>query len=64
MSIFVPSSCQIVGDTAVSHLAWSRRDQIVALSAYSIDENDKETNQVLFANIEVINFTCTFLIFC
>lgn len=52
MSLFVASTCQIVGDIIVNHLAWSQADQIAALSAYTVDENDNETNCVLFANNE------------
>ena len=54
MSIFVPSTCNIEGDIAVSHLGWSQCDQIVALSSFALDEKDQETNQILFANSEVI----------
>jgi len=36
----------------VNHVAWSRVDQIAALSAYTVDDNERETNQVLFTNNE------------
>jgi len=52
MSLFVASTCQILGDIIVNHLAWSKVDQIAALSAYTVDDNDRETNQVLFTNSE------------
>lgn len=55
MSIFIHSSCQVIGDTAVNHLSWSHTQQIVVLSTYSIDDQDKETNKVLFANSDVSN---------
>ena len=54
MSLFVASTCQILGDIIVNHVAWSKVDQIAALSAYTVDDNDRETNQVLFTNNEVI----------
>jgi hypothetical protein len=53
MSLFVASTCQVLGDIIVNHSAWSKVDQIAALSAYTVDENDRETNQVLFTNNEV-----------
>ena len=53
MSLFVASTCQILGDIIVNHVAWSRVDQIAALSAYTVDDNERETNQVLFTNNEV-----------
>lgn len=53
MSLFVASTCQVLGDVIVNHSAWSKVDQIAALSAYTVDENDRETNQVLFTNNEV-----------
>lgn len=53
MSIFVHTNCQIVGDTAVNHLAWSNTNALLALSTYSIDENDRETNKVVIVNSEV-----------
>jgi hypothetical protein len=56
MSIFVHSNCQIVGDVAVNHASWSKSAQILALSTYSIDEHDKETNKVLFVNNEVFSW--------
>eukprot|EP01032_Pedospumella_encystans_P019831 gene19831-22541_t len=52
MSLFVASTCQILGDIIVNHVAWSRVDQIAALSAYTVDDNERETNQVLFTNNE------------
>lgn len=55
MSLFVASTCQILGDIIVNHVAWSRVDQIAALSAYTVDDNERETNQVLFTNNEVRN---------
>jgi hypothetical protein len=54
MSIFIHSNCQIVGDTAVNHVAWSPCNQVLAASTYSIDEQDKETNRVAFYNVEVV----------
>lgn len=54
MSLFVASTCQVLGDVIVNHSAWSKVDQIAALSAYTVDENDLEINQVLFTNNEVI----------
>jgi hypothetical protein len=62
MSIFVHSNCQIVGDVAVNHASWSKSAQILALSTYSIDEHDKETNKVLFVNNEVFILACDFCI--
>jgi hypothetical protein len=53
MSLFTASTCQILGDIIVNHAAWSKVDQIAALSAYTVDDNDRETNQVLFTNNEV-----------
>jgi hypothetical protein len=56
MSLFVASTCQILGDIIVNHVAWSKVEQIAALSAYTVDDNDRETNQVLFTNNEVRSF--------
>lgn len=53
MSLFVSSNCQVVGDTIVNQIAWSQSEQIAALSIYTIDDNDREINQVIFANNEV-----------
>lgn len=53
MSIFVPSNCNVEGDIAVSHLAWSQNDQLVAMSAFALDDKDQETNQILFSSYEV-----------
>lgn len=53
MSIFVHSNCQVIGDTAVNHASWCNNHQILALSTYSIDDQDKEINRVLFVNNEV-----------
>eukprot|EP01036_Dinobryon_divergens_P023347 gene23347-31681_t len=50
--LFVPSSCQLSGDTFVSTCAWGKIDQIVALACTTVDESDKETNQVLFSTNE------------
>lgn len=58
MSLFVASTCQILGDIIVNHVAWSKVDQIAALSAYTVDDNDRETNQVLFTNNEVSPCKC------
>lgn len=54
MTSFVSSSCQVIGDTAISNLAWDNSQQILALSAFTIDDNEKETNQIFFSNTEVI----------
>lgn len=53
MSIFVTSKCQILGDVIIQQTAWSKLDQILALSVNIVDDNDRETNQVIFANNEV-----------
>jgi hypothetical protein len=53
MSLFVSSNCQIPSDTAVNHLAWGCAQQIAALSSYSIDDNDRESNLIHFTNNEV-----------
>ena len=55
MSIFVTSKCQILGDVIIQQTAWSKLDQIIALSVNIVDDNDRETNQVIFANNEVMN---------
>lgn len=59
MSLFVPSTCQVVADTAINSSAWCRGESIVALTAFTIDERDKEINKVIFVNGEVI-----FAIYC
>lgn len=61
MSLFVASTCQVLGDIIVNHTAWSKVDQIAALSAYTVDENDRETNQVIFTNNEVLCFKTNFV---
>jgi hypothetical protein len=53
MALFVASTCQVVGDTVVSQIAWSYVDGLAALSAFTIDDHDKEINQVVFSNVEV-----------
>ncbi len=65
MSLFVNFNCQIFGDSIVNHVAWSQLDQILALSVYSVDENDREVNQVIFTNNEVcIMINCHFCLKC
>ncbi len=54
MSLFVPSSCNLVGDTVVNSVSWCQNETIAAVVAYSIDDQDREINQVFFINIEVI----------
>ena len=61
MSLFVASTCQVLGDIIVNHTAWSKVDQIAALSAYTVDENDRETNQVIFTNNEVLCLKTNFV---
>lgn len=53
-AVFVESPCQFTGDTIVNSLAWSNTDQIAAMSTNTADENDREINQVMFLNNEVI----------
>jgi hypothetical protein len=50
---FVESLCRFQGDTVVNNIAWSSMDQIAALAASTMDDHDKEFNQVLFMNNEV-----------
>lgn len=57
MSLFVTSVCQVVGDTVISQVAWSNVDNIAALTSFTIDDNDKEINQVVFSNNEVSSRT-------
>ena len=52
-SSFIASPCRFDGDTIVSHAAWSNVDQIAALTANTVDENEREVHQVLFMNNEV-----------
>lgn len=51
--MFVTSVYQVVGDTVISQSSWSNVDNIAALTAFTIDDNDKEINQVVFSNNEV-----------
>ena len=53
MSLFVKSTCSIVNDIVVNHLSWSNMDQIAALSSFTVDDDDKETSQVIFVTNEV-----------
>lgn len=53
MALFVTSVCQVVGDTVISQAAWSNADNVAALTAFTVDDQDKEINQVVFANNEV-----------
>lgn len=53
MSLFVVSSCGIVGDTIINRMTWSNVDQLAAMSASIVDEQDRETNQIMFTNNEV-----------
>jgi WD40 repeat protein len=51
-SLFVSNPCNFEGDTIVNFLSWSNSDSIAALASNTIDENDRETNQVLIMNNE------------
>ena len=57
MSVFVSTKCKIAdenSDVFIHSTAWSKLDQIVALSVSIVDDSDeRETNQILFANNEV-----------
>lgn len=59
MSVFVSTKCKIAdenSDVFIHSTAWSKLDQIVALSVSIVDDSDEretETNQILFANNEV-----------
>ncbi len=53
MALFVASSCGIVGDTVINQVSWSHVDQLAAMTASIIDDQDRETYQVMFANNEV-----------
>jgi len=57
MSVFVSTKCKIADencDVFIHSTAWSKLDQIVALSVSIVDDSDeRETNQILFANNEV-----------
>eukprot|EP01031_Cornospumella_fuschlensis_P040644 gene40644-49554_t len=52
MSLFVSTSLQLVGDTVINQAVWSNVDNLAAVSAFTVDDHDKEINQVLFANNE------------
>ena len=51
-SHFTTSACRLDGDAFVSHLAWSKMDSIAAMTASTIDDDDKETHQIMFINNE------------
>ena len=53
MALFVASSCGIVGDTIINRVAWSHVDQLAAMSASIVDDQDRESNQIIFTNNEV-----------
>ena len=53
LSTFIETPCRFQGDTVVSNISWSSMDQIAALATDTMDEHDKETNQVLFMSSEV-----------
>lgn len=61
MSLFVSSSCQIIGETIVNRMEWSKSDHLAALSIFSVDDNEKEINQVVFSNNEVYNEFLNFI---
>jgi hypothetical protein len=56
MALFVASSCGIVGDTIINRIAWSHVDQLAAMSASIVDDQDRETNQIIFTNNEVRHY--------
>ena len=49
---FTSATCKLDGDAYVSHLAWSKVDVIAALAASTVDDNDRETHQVIFISNE------------
>jgi hypothetical protein len=49
-SHFVASTCRLDGDAFVSHLNWSKVDSIAAMAVSTVDQNDRETHQILFVN--------------
>lgn len=61
MSLFVAANCQVVADTAVNSVSWCRGDSLAALTAYTIDDQDREVNKVLFVNNEVEFFVLVLL---
>lgn len=52
-AVFVESPCQFEGDTIVNNLVWSNMDQIAAMATNTVDEQERETHQVMFVNSEV-----------
>jgi hypothetical protein len=54
LATFVETQCRLHGDTVVSNVAWSSVDQIAALATNTVDDHDKEYNQIMFMTNEVI----------
>lgn len=53
MSVFLVQNCKFDGECYANSLYWSNSDPIAAVASFSVDEQDRETHQVIFINNEV-----------
>jgi hypothetical protein len=53
MSVFLVQNCKFDGESYANSLYWSNCDPIAAVASYTIDDQDRETHQILVVNNEV-----------